>query len=96
MNENATTFNSLFQQNLKDFYIIHDTMKSLLADEARSFQPVSISKNNDVIEISDNSFDSVVSIHTSTFSSDGANTSVMSDDSFKPFKLSKKQSHLPV
>lgn len=91
MNQNAVKFNSLFQQNLKDFYIIHDTMKNLLSDESKrnEFKPKQ-DNMDDVIEISDNSLDSAISIHSSTFSSDDANTSVMSEESFKPFKLTKK------
>lgn len=90
MSQNAITFNSLFQQNLKDFYIIHDTMKNLLTEESRRTIVEPEKNNADIIEVSDNSFDSVISIHTSTFSSDDGNTSLMSDDSFKPFKLTKK------
>ncbi|GMM47053.1 hypothetical protein DAPK24_036280 [Pichia kluyveri] len=80
-------FNGLVKQNLDDFYLIHDTMKSLFKDTGSlQISDKSVSLNYDsVIELSDHS-NSIISVshEDSSFSE---NDSSLDDSALRPFKL---------
>ncbi|GMM30163.1 hypothetical protein DAMA08_029080 [Martiniozyma asiatica (nom. inval.)] len=83
---NAENFNSMFKQNIQDFYIIHDTIKILASENSDLEKPQSFSSEDEsIIEIE--SEDSLMILNSSVVSE--ADTSVMSEDSFKPFKLAR-------
>lgn len=96
MTANALSFNELFRQNLRDFYIIHDTMKTLAREDRNNQKPSIHNKKKqqlateDMIEILDDSFNTREFLSESSYISEDISNS-FSEKSFKPFRLAKKQ-----
>ncbi|ODQ47563.1 hypothetical protein PICMEDRAFT_71621 [Pichia membranifaciens NRRL Y-2026] len=87
LKDDTMKFNALVKQNLEDFCIIHDTMKTIFKEtDKRRVQ----TENDSVLEVSDNS-NSLLSLHEDSSFSENEDSVVgtLSNESvLRPFKLS--------
>lgn len=91
LKDDTEKFNELFRQNLEDFCIIHDTMKSLVNKPETKIEKDVIHEVSDdsVIELSERS-NSIISLHGDSSFSESDNSIIVdsSTSSLRPFKLS--------
>lgn len=80
-------YNSLVKQNLKDFHLIHDTIKTLLTKPEH--KGLSLSEDESVIEVSDNSISLISENINSSYSEDDSSflNEGLSGSSLRPFKI---------
>ncbi|OUT24009.1 hypothetical protein CAS74_000391 [Pichia kudriavzevii] len=80
-------YNSLVKQNLKDFHLIHDTIKTLFTKPEH--KGLSLSEDESVIEVSDNSISLISENINSSYSEDDSSflNEGLSGSSLRPFKI---------
>lgn len=82
-------FNDLVKQNLDDFYIIHDTMKSLIVSQKEKSSDHDNEYDNSIIELSDHTDSLLSSQENSSFSENDSSLieSSIPGTKLKPLKL---------
>lgn len=90
LKDDTQRFNSLVKQNLDDFYIIHDTMKSIFRESSSNPVKEDTGDDDSIIEISEHSNSLLSSSHEDSSFSENDSSILpdnLSEASLRPFKL---------